>query len=215
MKRERKETKGVFERPKKSGHWWIRYADEFGQERREAIGPHGLASKMYHVRKAEVAERRHLPRASRAKAVLMREAIAAHVKRQTAALRSTADLARYGRIWSAELGSKPLRAVTPADIEAYLNRRRPEVSQQTLAHEVAFLRRLFNLARRDGLADTNPAQGLALLAPVVSDFFLRRKRRHSSRSSIRRLNSLSVSRSIPACAAESSLRCAGSTWTSS
>src|SRR5262249_21282544 len=29
------------------------------------------------------------------------------------------------------------------------------------AHEVAFLRRLFNLARRDGLTDVNPAQGLA------------------------------------------------------
>lgn len=161
MKREPKEAKGVFERPRKSGHWWIRYADEFGRERREAIGPHALALKMYNVRKAEVAERRHLPRASRPKAVLTRDAIAAHVKRQEAALRSIADLARYARIWSEELGSKPLRAVTPADIEAYVTRRRPQVSQQTLAHEVAFLRRLFNLARRDGLADRNPAQGMA------------------------------------------------------
>ena len=50
-------TRGVFERPKDSGKWWIRYSDEFGRERREAVGPHKLAVKMYHVRKAEVAER--------------------------------------------------------------------------------------------------------------------------------------------------------------
>lgn len=161
MKRAPKASKGIFERPKRSGHWWIRYADEFGRERREAIGPHALALKMYNVRKAEVAERRHLPRASRPRAVLMRDAIAAHLKRQEAALRSTTDLSRYARIWTAELGGKPVRAVAPGDIEAYVIRRRPQVSQQTIAHEVAFLRRLFNLARRDGLADTNPAQGMA------------------------------------------------------
>lgn len=116
---------------------------------------------MYHVRKAEVAERRHLPQAARRRDVLMRDAIAAHVKRQQAALRSKHDIPRYGRIWTAVLGKKPLRAVTATDIENYIHQRQGEVSKQTLAHEVAFLRRLFNIARRDGLTDTNPAQGLA------------------------------------------------------
>lgn len=161
MKSEPKKSKGVFERPKNSGHWWIRYADEFGVERREAIGSYKLAVKMYHVRKGQVAERRHLPRAARARPVLMRDAIKAHLERQEAELRSTSDLKRYARIWTEELGSKPLSAVKPSDIEAYLARRRPQVSQQTLAHEVAFLRRLFSLARRDGLTETNPTQGLA------------------------------------------------------
>lgn len=159
--KELKKLRGVYERPRRSGHWWIRYADEFGREHREAIGPHGLALKMYNVRKAEVAERRHLPRAARRTDILMRDAIKAHVKRQLAALRSTGDLPRYGRIWTNVLGNKPLRAVTPSEIEAYIRERQDQVSQQTLAHEVAFLRRLFNIARRDGLTDTNPAQGLA------------------------------------------------------
>src|SRR5262245_27473614 len=37
-KKNGKKIRGVFERPKGSGIWWIRYADEFGQIHREKVG---------------------------------------------------------------------------------------------------------------------------------------------------------------------------------
>src|SRR5262245_29788677 len=37
-KKEPKKVRGVFERPKGSGTWWIRYADEFGVIHREKVG---------------------------------------------------------------------------------------------------------------------------------------------------------------------------------
>ncbi len=39
--------RGVFERPKGSKVWWIRYACQYGHLHREKIGPKGLAKAEY------------------------------------------------------------------------------------------------------------------------------------------------------------------------
>jgi hypothetical protein len=46
--------RGLFERPKGSGVWWVRYADESGRIHRERVGSKSLARKVYQKRKAEV-----------------------------------------------------------------------------------------------------------------------------------------------------------------
>ncbi len=53
-----KHQRGIFERPKGSGVWWIRYADGNGRERREKAGTKGMAINLYRVRKTEVRRRR-------------------------------------------------------------------------------------------------------------------------------------------------------------
>jgi len=43
--------RGVFERPPRSGVWWISYFDSAGQWHREKVGRHSVAVKAYVNRK--------------------------------------------------------------------------------------------------------------------------------------------------------------------
>jgi integrase len=49
-------TRGVYERDRGSGIWWIRWADGLGRIRRQKVGPRPLAIAAYHKRKAEARE---------------------------------------------------------------------------------------------------------------------------------------------------------------
>src|SRR5262249_24346647 len=52
--RRRRQSRGVFERPKGSGVWWVRYHDPHGREHRERVGPR-VAAEVYGKRKTEIA----------------------------------------------------------------------------------------------------------------------------------------------------------------
>jgi hypothetical protein len=67
--------RGVFERPRGSGTWWVRYADEHGRIHREKAGPKSLALRLYTKRKAEVQERRFFPERFRRRDVLLADFI--------------------------------------------------------------------------------------------------------------------------------------------
>lgn len=45
--------RGLFERKRGSGIWWIRYADQYGKNHREKVGPKSEARKIYYQRKTE------------------------------------------------------------------------------------------------------------------------------------------------------------------
>lgn len=53
--------KGVYEREKSSGVWWIRYHDAQGRLRREKAGARGAAVKLYQKRKTEALQGKKLP----------------------------------------------------------------------------------------------------------------------------------------------------------
>src|SRR5262245_25306171 len=53
-RKEPKKIRGIFERPKGSGIWWIRYADEFGKIHREKVGMRSRALEVYQQRKTEI-----------------------------------------------------------------------------------------------------------------------------------------------------------------
>ena len=46
--------RGVFEKERGSGVWWIRYFDQFGKKRREKAGSKSVAIKLYGKRKQQV-----------------------------------------------------------------------------------------------------------------------------------------------------------------
>ena len=54
-------TRGIFERPKGSGIWWISYCDTEDNRHREKVGRRGDALKLYGVRKAEIQAGKKLP----------------------------------------------------------------------------------------------------------------------------------------------------------
>jgi len=152
----RKHERGVFERPRGSGVWWVCYFDENGRKHRETVGPKGLAVKVYQKRKTEIAERRFFPERIRRPNVLLKDRMNEYLKRVEGLVRSYRDMKRYAKLWTQELGNLALHQITTSDVERVAAERRKKVSQQTVAHELSFLRRIFNVAIQDGVAERNP-----------------------------------------------------------
>lgn len=65
--------RGIFERIKGSGIWWIRWTDADGRKRREKAGTRGNAEKLLAKRHMQKLERAKLPENLRARAVTFRE----------------------------------------------------------------------------------------------------------------------------------------------
>ena len=155
--------RGIFERPKGSRMWWVRYADEHGRLHREKVGPKGLALKVYQKRKTEVQERRFFPDRFRRREVTLADAIDDYLARIKGRLRSYRDYIRNGARWKTIFPGKTLRQILPGDIERWVAKRIPEVAPASLNRELAFLKRLFNVAIADGNLETNPVRAIKLL----------------------------------------------------
>jgi hypothetical protein len=153
----RRRQRGIFERPRGSGVWWVRYHDEQGREHREKVGLKGLAAKVYQKRKTEIQERRFFPEAERPWDAALEERIADYLARRTSTLRDPVGAERYGRYLreASELRGKTMRALTTQDFERYRERRRREgapgarrrragASASTVNKELSFARAVFN-----------------------------------------------------------------------
>ena len=162
-KSRRPKDKGVFERPPGSGIIWVRYKDEHGREHRERVGRKKLAIRVYEKRRTEVQERRFFPEQIRRRDLLLKDVITEHLGRVRGVLRSYLDQARYGRLWTAALGDRTLRAIVPGDVQRYVVKRITEVSAASVNRELAFLKRVFNVAIDDGLCEGNPARKVKLI----------------------------------------------------
>ena len=154
--------RGLFERPKGSGVWWVRYVDEHGRLHREKVGPKGLATKVYQKRKNEVQERRFFPERIGRRDVLVSEMIDEHLGRVKGILRSYYSHKLYAGYWKKALPNKSLRQVVPGDIERYVAKRITQVSPASVNRELAFLKRVFNVAIADGKAESNPVRSVKL-----------------------------------------------------
>src|SRR5262249_2254092 len=106
--------RGIFERPRGSGIWWVCYFDEHGRRHREKVGPKRLAEKVYQKRKTEIAEHRFFP--ERRREPLVREAIESYMATRERA-RGVNDMKRCARMWRGVVGEGTSGgAVAPAGI---------------------------------------------------------------------------------------------------
>ena len=151
--------RGVFERPKGSGIWWARYADETGRVHRERVGSKGLASKVYQKRKNEIQERRFFPERIRRRDVRFADMVDEFLRR-AAHLRSHHEYVRAGRVLKNVFKGKTLREIAPGDIERYVAIRIRDVAPVTVNRQLAFLKRVFNVAIADGKVDVNPVRAV-------------------------------------------------------
>ncbi len=133
-----------------------RYADANGKIHREKVGPKGLARKVYEKRKTEIREGRYFPAQVRRREVPVEEAINYHLEQVKVRARDVVNPVRYARLWIEALNGKTVREVSPADIERYIKRRLGEVAPPTVNRELAFLKRVFNVAMRNGDTESNP-----------------------------------------------------------
>lgn len=156
-KEKRSRERGVFERPKGSGVWWVRYTDENRILHREKVGTKALAQKVYRKRKTEVAERRFFPERIRKREILLRDAIDDYLKRVKGRARSYVNVERNARYWKEALGKKAMRQITPGDIQRYAARRLEDgMAAASVNRELTFLRAVFYMVQGDGEIETVP-----------------------------------------------------------
>ena len=152
--------RGIFERPKASGVWWVRYAAADGREHREKAGTKGMALALYRKRKTEALAGKKLPERLRARAVtfadLAKDALAyskAHNRSHKTDAGRLAELVEW-------FGNRPAAAITPQDIEVRLAAESEERQWRpaTVNRYRNTLSLAFRLGMENGKAAANPAR---------------------------------------------------------
>jgi integrase len=163
---DRKTDSGVRER----GDWWIRWVCPFGHLHRSHVGPKALAQKE--------AERKRIERPCPDRAIkptrhLLADVITEYLSGTRSIKRSWKDDQRYGAVWKARFGGRALDDIYPAELDRLRVQRlegttgdncdKRAVSPATVNREFAFLRRVLNVAIRDGKVNSNPVAKLKAL----------------------------------------------------
>jgi integrase len=146
--------RGVFERPKGSGVFWIRY-HAHGRERREKIGGKQEAIDRYRERKTQARDGT-LPQRSQDR--LLSDFVAEYLDGEKARMRAFREYHRHGEVWSERFRGMTLRSILPLDVQRWAARRAEEVSPATVNRELSFLRRVFNVALANDLVERNPVK---------------------------------------------------------
>jgi site-specific recombinase XerD len=159
-----KKERGIFERPKDSGIWWVRYADNFGRIHREKVGPKGLAKTVYQKRKVEVKEGKFFPEnLRRRREILFKDMVKLyledHARPNKRSYRD--DCRRVKRLLDA-FGEKALSEISTQDAARFKARLSQEVSPATVNRFLALLKTIFNKGIQWGKTKDNPARGVKL-----------------------------------------------------
>lgn len=142
-------VRGVFERTKGSGIWWIRYHDQYGQRHREKIGPRSLAIEAYRKRKAEVQEGIYFPK-KRKRLALLKEIAQDFLAYSKANKRSAKDDEYRLNYWLSAFGDREAAGITPQDIERHKEAVAQNHAQATVNRYLATIKTAYSLAVRNG-----------------------------------------------------------------
>jgi len=156
--------RGIFERPRESGIWWVRYADNFGRIHREKVGPKGLAKATYQKRKTEVREGKFFPETLRRKReMLFKDMVKLYLEDHARPnKRSYLDDAYRAKRLRAVFGDKALSEITLQDIERFKGKLAQEVSPKTVDHHIGLLKTIYNKAIQWGKTEANPTKDAKL-----------------------------------------------------
>ena len=156
-------VRGVFERPKGSGVWWIRYADQYGRIHRERVGSRSAAIEAYRRRKDQVKAGAFFPEQVNRRDTLFEDMAKLYLEEYSRVNKRSYkdDCIRMNRLMGAFSG-KSLREITTQDVERFKARLAQEVAPATVNHHLKLLKALFNKAIEWGKADSNPVRKVKL-----------------------------------------------------
>ena len=164
------EDRGIFERPAGSGVWWVCYFDKEGRKHREKVGSKSAAQEVHRQRKTEIRLHKFDPEGVTRRKVLTVRGLVERYKPEIEMKRSAAEDLRHARRWVEHIGSTPVDQVKPEDVERWRRARLKEktcrgrpAAPATVNRAVACLKRLFNLAIRDGLVERSPVVRVKML----------------------------------------------------
>ncbi len=126
------------------------------------VGPKALALDVYRKRKTEVRDRHFFPERIRRRDVLLRDFLETFtVMHVEGRLRNAKHYAQYAGRFRKAFGSRPLRQIVPSDLARYVRQRQQDgMAPATINRELAYIRRVLNVALADQLIDTNPVKGV-------------------------------------------------------
>ena len=158
----RRNDRGIFERPKGSKVWWIRYACQYGHIHREKVGPKGLAKAEYERQRVRARREGYCPTQERNKPRPiqfqdMAEEYLAWSKLNHRAYQ--ADLSRMSRLEAAYRG-KTLGEITVKDVDTLKAELAAQMSPASVNRHLALLKHLFTLAVQWGRATGNPVKSV-------------------------------------------------------
>ncbi len=155
-------VRGVFERPKGLGCWWIRFTDCAGREHRERAGTRGMAMALLAKRRAQKLRGEKLPESLRQRPVLFKELAADCLEYSRGHKISHAEDALRMRQLVPILGDLPAGAITPQHIERALNQLGDARAWKpaTWNRAKALLSLCFRLAVQNGKVAANPVRAI-------------------------------------------------------
>ena len=152
--------RGIFERPKNSGIWWICFSCPFGHIHREKVGPKSLARSEYERKKVRVRTEKYCPTQERNKPrpTLFQDMAKDYLtwaKINQKSFKSTKSSMKHLK---EHFHGKMMGEINPRKIEAYKAARAAKVAPATVNRELALLRHMFTMAITWGKAEANPVK---------------------------------------------------------
>ncbi|MFX0198538.1 MAG: hypothetical protein ACFFCW_20655, partial [Candidatus Hodarchaeota archaeon] len=137
-----RKDRGIFERPKGSGIWWVRYCDQYGRLHREKVGPKGLAKTVYQKRKTEVREGKFFPeKAKRKREMLFKDMVRLYLEDHARSnKRSHRDDSYRAKRLVEAFGDKPLSEISTQDVERFKASMAREISHATTNRYLTLLK---------------------------------------------------------------------------
>lgn len=157
-----KSERGLFERPKGSGLWWIHYHDAEGRRHREKVGRRSDAKQLYMKRKAEALAGKKLPERLRQKPVLFNELADDAIEYAKAHKISWEDDEFRLKKIREVFGTRTADSITPQEIERWFSSQNADRERKWRPATFNRYKALFSLVYRQGInngkVQANPAR---------------------------------------------------------
>ena len=163
-KKSTKKIRGVFEKVKGSGIWWIQYFDATGRRRREKAGHRSDAVTLINKRRTEKLQRKKLPESFRTPEVAFRDIAKAALEYYRQENRSY----RHAEFRMAPLvkqfGDRQAESILPEEFESWLGAKATERkwAPATGNRYIALIKLAYRLAEKNRKIKANPARLLRM-----------------------------------------------------
>ncbi len=167
-------ARGVFEKEKGSGIWWIRYTDQYGKLHRQKLGPKSLAISAYRKRKTEIKEGKFFPSMITPKKDILFKDMAGLYLEEYSKINKRSWKTDQGQLNKLKVyfGEKPLSQITQQDVERFRAILLQDISHSSANRYMALLKSLFNKAISWGKCSHNPVKGIKQFAELHRIRFL-------------------------------------------
>lgn len=163
MARKGGKDKGLFPWPGLKNVWGIRWVEN-GRDRKRKIGNKEQAKEALVQVRAQLLRSDGLLPPERRKTLCLEEVIQSHLRVIKGTSRDWQHQEYFGRLWSEEFPSTPLSRVTPQDLEEWRAERLDDgAAPATVNRALSFLRKIFNVAIKNGDIASNPVSKVKML----------------------------------------------------